>query len=397
MTYSTKLTGILCISGLLFSFALALYPPKYQIGKYCKTKPGIDAFSKTLDSLVDSRALVGVEVLLVCKHKKILHKSYGSKDQAANEPLETGTIYNIRSMTKPMAGTIAQILVDRGLLNVKAPVAAYLEAFGNEKCKNISVEHLLLHRSGYEQGPPPQSWSSYQSLEAVANDWAEQGPTLPVGEGWSYADANADIFGAVVESITGKNAAQLLQEEIFDPLKMNETFSRWTTDKRKRTLVAPLYRKSHGHWQEMWSPKQGALYTMDKYAQSVYCSANDYLTFMQLWMKKGKWNDNQIISPEGIKRAFSNREALHVPPGLFPLANDKVLCYGHFWGMVFEKDATSGSEPFVFMHQGSDGTAAYGFPQLGLIAVVMSQSRGNTALPLIEQSLKTNIVQLLLE
>src|SRR6185503_19278239 len=61
---------------------------------------------------VDAKEVVGAEVHIIKDRKTILHKSFGLKDQERNLPMVNDTIFCVRSMTKPVVGTVIQKFVD---------------------------------------------------------------------------------------------------------------------------------------------------------------------------------------------------------------------------------------------------------------------------------------------
>ena len=63
--------------------------------------------------------------------------------------MTTDTIFDLASLTKPVAtATSVMLLVERGLVRLGDPVARYLPEFAAAGKQNITVEHLLVHRSG---------------------------------------------------------------------------------------------------------------------------------------------------------------------------------------------------------------------------------------------------------
>ena len=343
----------------------------------------LQRFADQLQGFVDDDEAVGIEVYMAQADREIFHQTFGWRDRAQKIPMQKNVIYNIRSMTKPMGGTIIQRLIDQGKLNLNDPVSKYLPSFDNDKSKQITVEQCLLHRAGYEQGPPGRPWRTYNRLIDVADYWGKTGPTLPVGKQWSYADAHADILAAVAEKITGKSAKSLLDEYIFQPLNLQHTFAAWTDDKKVIKNVAPLYRGSKGNWAIIWRPSDNALYPFTMYSQSVYSNVKDYARYVRSYMSSDSKN---IVSNKAIVRTFSNRQPVNLPPGFFPIGTGKQMHYGHLWGFAIDPDSKS-KHPYVYMHTGSDGTAAYAFPEHDLVIIVMTQSRGTRVLPMIEKAL----------
>src|SRR3954453_17288499 len=86
--------------------------------------------------------IVGGELLIIKNRKTILHEVYGDRDREDKRPMERNTIFNIRSMTKPLTGVAIQMLVDEGKIKLTDPVVKYLPGFDNDKSRTITIEQL---------------------------------------------------------------------------------------------------------------------------------------------------------------------------------------------------------------------------------------------------------------
>jgi len=350
----------------------------------CHSQNATDYFAEKMEALILNGEAAGLEVYITHNDTVVIHETWGYSNIETKTPLRKNSIYNIRSMTKPMAAVVAHRFIERGLLKISDKVSRHLEYFRNEKTRNITVEQLLHHRAGYEQGQPGKSWRQHSSLTEMTRYWAKQGPTV-FSTAWSYADAHADIVGSVLEEISGKPMSELYREELFKPLGLENTFSIW--ERADINKINPLHYGSKDNWEVIWKPEEGQFYPFAMCAQSVFSSVKDYEKFIRLFINKGKAGNYHIIQESSIDSIFINRNKINVPSGIFPILDDKSLYYRHFWGMAFEKNEIEKNVPFVFMHQGSDGTAAYGFPNSGIVVIIMTQSRGTSILPKIEQQL----------
>ena len=101
-----------------------------------------------VQSYLDRDLAVGAELLVVKNRRTVLHEYFGQRDRDEDEPWTAGTVCNIRSMTKCLTGAAAQVLADRGALDLDAPVAEYLPGFDNDESREITVRQLITHRAG---------------------------------------------------------------------------------------------------------------------------------------------------------------------------------------------------------------------------------------------------------
>lgn len=127
------------------------------------------------------------------------------------------------------------LLVKENKIDLDAKVIQYL---GQEKwfmelpnAAEMTIRSLLNHTSGvpeyvYDQDlwktvkeQPNKEWTAAERLAYIK----DEAPHFPVGQGWSYADANFIILGAVVEKVTDQKAYSLVQQNILDPLQLTQT------------------------------------------------------------------------------------------------------------------------------------------------------------------------------
>lgn len=379
----TVLTAILGESVLRMTAEEAGGPPS--------DAPDPEALVSLAEALVGQGRVAGAEIYVERAGEVLLHEARGWADLERGVRLTSGRPHNLRSLTKPVGGTLAQVLIDRGVLSATDRVADHLPSFRGEPTDAITIEDLLTHRAGYEQGPPGAPWSTFRSVGELAEVWGARGPSLPVRGAWSYADAHADILGAVLEAASGVSIERLLQEEVLRPLGMAETF-RWDGGRDPRAeQILPLHQGSTGAWSVTWRPEDGPFYSYPMLSQSLHGTADDYADFLRAWTDALNGRPS-LVSLAAAQRAFANRAPITVPAALFPLAEGFAVTYGHMWGAFFEPDAGPGDRPYVVTHAGSDGTFAWAFPELELIVLFFTQSRGQDIQSDVERTLRDRIV-----
>src|SRR5205823_12149417 len=142
--------------------------------------------------------IVGGELLVIKNRKTVLHEVYGNRDREDKRPMERNTIFNIRSMTKPLTGAAVQILIDEGKVGLDDPVAKYLPGFDNDKSRAITIKQLLEHRSGLPLTIITARIDQFKDLQAQAQAVGEKGPQFKPNEKFWYSDAGSDTAAAVV-------------------------------------------------------------------------------------------------------------------------------------------------------------------------------------------------------
>jgi hypothetical protein len=167
---------------------------------------------------------------------------------------------------------------------------------------------------------------------------------------------------------------QFVQERILDPLGMADTVTLIEADDPRTDRIASLYFGGQGEWSRIWSPTADEpLYPFAMGSQSLYTTPLDYARFLAFWMDSGRIGDQQLLSAQAVERALTSVSDSKLP-GSFPGLR---LDYGQMWIVYVPRDALEGKgEMALFGHSGSDGTWAWVWPDLDLMVLYFTQSRG---------------------
>ena len=168
----------------------------------------------------------------------------GLEAVATPEAMTTETLFDLASVTKVMATTMAlMLLVDRGDVDPDASVSRYLPDFTGEGREQVTVAHLLTHRSGLPQWLP-----TYYHASNADDAWAyvrTRPLEWPIGEERHYSDLGFMTLGRLVESVTGRTLDDFLLEELYLPLGLERTG--FLPTRRPVAAEGPFARTSHGN------------------------------------------------------------------------------------------------------------------------------------------------------
>ena len=332
-------------------------------------------------SYFDEEMIVGAELVVIKNRKIVLHEVVGWSDRENEIPMERNTLFNIRSMTKPITGAAIQILIDEGRLRLDSRAVEYVPGFDNENSRNITVEQLLTHRSGLPLSIITAT-DEYETLFSMANETGIIGPEFTPGSKFWYSDAGTEVLGAIVEAETGVPLDALVTERILEPLRMNSSFYYHpaTQNDSRQGRIADLYLGGIGEWVKIWSSEE-PLYPFAFGSQSLYSTPVDYARFLAMWMDDGRVGGRQLLSSDAVDRTLtpvskmsSLGSDMPYPTGFFNLE----AYYGQM-AILFSNVTTGIPEVEVIGHSGSDGTYAWAWPKLDLMILYFTQSRGSTS------------------
>ena len=298
-------------------------------------------------------------------------------------PMTVETVFDLASVTKVMATTMAiMLLVDRREVEIGARVSRYLPDFRGGEKDEITLEHLLTHRSGLSQWQPiyyhaADSGEAYEYIRDLPLGW-------DVGAGRHYSDLGFMLLGLIVERVTGQTLDSFLQAELYAPLRLETTGFRGFAGAGRRD-AGRYAATSHGNPFErrmVYDPDFGYRIEGDPQAWSgwrrytlsgevndgnthhafqgtaghagLFSTARELDALLRLLLEGGELRGRRYLSPDVIDRFLT------------PTGDGQAL------GWQIPADAP----PSAFGHTGFTGTFVLGVRETGL-AIVLLTNRQN--------------------
>ncbi|MEU8250428.1 serine hydrolase domain-containing protein [Nonomuraea sp. NPDC048916] len=181
--------------------------------------PRFDAVRTALEQNLASGEELGASLVLDIDGDIVIDLWGGFRDQARTTAWDEHTITNVWSTTKAVTSLAALMLVDRGELDVHAPVATYWPEFAANGKQDVEVRHLLSHTSGVSGLAQPAVVEDLYDWERSTARMAAQPPWWTPGSASGYHAANfGHLIGEVVRRVSGKSLRRFVAEEIAGPL-----------------------------------------------------------------------------------------------------------------------------------------------------------------------------------
>ncbi len=266
-------------------------------------------------SRIDSLMQAGVKdsvfpggVLLIGHKKKIIYeKAFGHYTyDSTSTKITNNTLFDLASLSKVIGTTsAAMILCDHGVLELDAPVVRYLPAFGENGKTEITIRNLLTHTAGFP------SYKRYYAKgfnkDSVYNDIMKLEPISVPGEKYRYSDLSMIALQFVIEKVTGISLDRFLENRLFSPLGLKNTF--YKPDKKRMKECVPteidtIYRNQL----IQGIPHDENAYTMGGVAghAGLFSSASDLAKIVSLYFNNGKSENTQFFKPNTIDEWVRN-------------------------------------------------------------------------------------------
>ena len=187
------------------------------------------AVDRVMGEGVARRVFPGAVLWVAVRGQVLWHKAYGVADGFRRRPMTTDTVFDLASLTKPLATTLAAMaLVRQGLLELDRPCRDYWPAFVGEGRERITVRHLLSHRSGLP------AWRPYffrllrlalEERRVVLRRWVAREPLLAAaGERTIYSDIGFWVLQWIIEHLARQPLDRFWAATVGGPLAIERMF-----------------------------------------------------------------------------------------------------------------------------------------------------------------------------
>ncbi len=361
-----------------------------------------------MHAYVDEKKLAGISTLVARRGKVVHFEHVGMADINAGTSISAETIFRIYSMTKPITSVAALMLMEEGRFRLNDPVKEYLPEFKENRvldttgmlvtpAQPMTIRHLFTHTAGLSYGfdenflidrhYQQQVWGAIRSNpEMTLAAWIGAIAQMPLayhpGTRYRYSVAT-DVLGYLVEVVSGMGFADFLQQRIFAPLGMVDTFFAVPAEKLDR-FAANYGPQEGGGLKVIDTPRES------QYARStprpsggggLLSTTPDYLRFAQMLLNGGEFDGVRLLGRKSVELMTTN----HLPDGIF-VDNDPKSGLGFGLGVSLLLDLGKGQTLGSVGNYGWGGAANTNFwidPKEALLGIIMLQFMPSGTFPVI--------------
>ena len=365
---------------------------------------------RTIDAYIQNQELAG-GALLVRRDEEVLYENtFGYSNIAARQAIARDSLYRLMSMTKPLTAVAVMQLAEQGKIELDAPLNHYLHGFTAMRVvddkryayhegmnalsllpglltfrlkaprtvpaeRDITIRDLLCHASGLEQGiygliSMKLDKSKRESLAALEQKYSTMPLDFQPGKGGGYSPlAGFDLLARVVEVVSGLPFDAYLQQNLFDPLGMQDTTFR--LDDAQTARLVHVYKREKNRLKDVTDTaedmdsllKRGEHYTAG--CGGLFSTLHDYDRFAHMLLNGGEVDGVRVLQPETVRLMGQQGSPDYPDP-------DPGCAWG--LGMKIRKDpqkAKSACTAGTFGWSGAFGTHFFVSPKDHLSAVWM--------------------------
>jgi len=354
---------------------------------------------EVLRAAVERGDVPGVVALAAGDDGVIYEGAAGVREAGADDPITPDTMMRIASMTKMVVTVAALQLVERGDLDLDAPVETYrpefaelqvLEGFDGDTPRlrapsaRATVRQLATHTSGLGYWFLSGDIDRYEQVTGVPNILAGsaevfRSPLLfDPGARFEYG-ISLDWLGRVVEAVSGQTLDAYLEEHVTAPLGMVHT-TKLMSDEQRANSTPIHVRGDDGAWAptEIDWPQEPEFWGGGHF---LYSTPRDYLRFQRMLLGGGALGDTRILGRALVEQAFTNQIGELDFPAEMPAAHPELsadinLGPGLKWGLgllLNEEQAPGMRAPFSGAWAGLFNTHFWVDPKSGVTGSIFSQ------------------------
>jgi CubicO group peptidase (beta-lactamase class C family) len=241
----------------------------------------------------------GMAVVILESNTIVYAEGFGYRDVKNNLEMSANTIQPIASCTKAFTSTAIAMLVDEGKIEWDTPIRKFIPTFSlNDPfiTDRVTIIDMLSHRTGLPRHDFVWMNDSF-TYDQIFNRLPFLKLNKDIRQTFQYCNLMYLAASVIIEELSGLSYNEFVQTRIFDPLNMNNAnFS--ITDMQKTSDFANPYKETNSHITE-------CEFINNDVASGAGCinaSIGDMGKWLQFHLNLGKIRENQLVSPDNLKK-----------------------------------------------------------------------------------------------
>ncbi len=359
---------------------------------------------RMLTQSIEKNQIPGAVALVARNGKIVYYKAFGMAENETKRNLKRDDIFRIASQTKAITATAVMMLWEEGKFRLDDPISKYIPEFKNAQILDsmnevdttyttspakgeITIRHLLTHTSGIGYGFIDNNEfrkiyqkagiiDAFTTKPVTIEDNIKKLAKLPLhhnpGAKFTYSEG-LDVLGYLIEILSGKPFDEFLQERIFEPLGMNDTYF-YLPDSKSSRLVPVLTLKDN-NWVRYTNTYYDADYpikgskTFFAGGAGLSSTAKDYATFLQMYLNNGELDGVRLLSRTTVQVIMANQ--------IGDLLGGSGADYGLAFGVINQEGQNMGGRGSIgtFDWGGYFNTQYFADPEENIVGILMKQTQ----------------------
>ncbi|MFO1162310.1 MAG: serine hydrolase [Reyranellaceae bacterium] len=312
-------------------------PAPAQAPIQAKVTAALPRLKELARQTVDNKLVPGLAIAIVHRDDVVLLEAFGVRQTGKLEPVTIDTVFQLASVSKPLASTVVAALVSDGKVLWDSRIRDIDPGFALHDelaTASVTVRDLFAHRSGL----PGNVGNDIEELGFTQGEILHRlrlaKPAYSFRNGYAYSNFGLTEAAVAAARFSGKSWEEAAEEKLYQPLGMSSTSSRHR-DFVSRADRAALHVQVDGAWAAFTRRNADA----QSPAGGASSSARDLARWLRLLLANGRYDGRELIAKEAI-------EQTHVPA--IARGVDTPRFYGLGWNIDYREHGVEWSHAGAF-------------------------------------------------
>lgn len=286
------------VIGFFAAAAFVMYFPDKKITSHSTMEEYAAFLDARVPRLMGLYGIPGVSIALVRDGNIVYTAAYGDADKKAGRKMTADMPMRVQSISKSVTAWTVLKLAEEGKLNLDDPVEKHLDGWNlpasDYPTDGVTIRRLLSHTAGMPLGDVFALYFPDEDMPSLKESLTHSAILFQMpGKGFSYSNVGYNLMELMIETVTGRDFAEYMKNEVLYPLGMYHSDFQWS----EKTLVsAPLGYTLEGKPVSPYRYPESA-------SGGLIATAEDIACFCIAGMPG--FSNQQVLAPPAVEQLYS--------------------------------------------------------------------------------------------
>ncbi|HEY2759146.1 MAG TPA: serine hydrolase domain-containing protein, partial [Pirellulales bacterium] len=297
-----------------------------------KVESAVNQLEQLTQQTLNRTGVPGVAIGVVYNDEVLYLKGFGLREISKSDKIDADTVFEIASVSKPIASTVLAALVGEGTVTWNSRVNDLDPDFEMHDAwvtRQLTLRDLLCHRSGLPDHGGDLLEDLGYDAPAILYRLRFMKPASSFRSAYAYTNFGYSEAAYAAARAANKSWPDLAAEKLYNPLGMKSTSSRYEDYQAAKNQAV-----IHAHINGKWIAK----YTRDATAQApaggVSSTVRDMTQWLRLQLADGKYAGKQVIAGDALAETHRPQIVSHAPA---EADSDRASFYGLGWNVNYDR------------------------------------------------------------
>jgi CubicO group peptidase (beta-lactamase class C family) len=289
---------------VIFALFLPLAAPASERREVAeqRVRAALPALDRLVEQALQTTGIPGVAIAVVYKDQAIYLKGFGIREAGKSERVDADTVFQIASVSKPIASTVVAALVGEKVVRWDDPIILHdpgFQMYDPWVTREVTLRDMFAHRSGLPDHAGDRLEDLGYDRKAILSRLRYQKPSSSFRSCYAYTNFGLTEAAVAAANAAGKSWEEVSAEKLYQPLGMKNTSSRYAD-----FLAANNHALGHVLINGKWVAKYRRNPDAQSPAGGVSSTVRDLAQWVRLQLGNGKFNGLQIVDAAALAETY---------------------------------------------------------------------------------------------